>query len=517
MHSKLILPGSTLPGSALPGLGEALPEEAPRVLVVDDEAVIREILSDFLTMEGYSVRAVESGELAVEELLARSYNLVISDLKMPNFSGLDLLEKIAQHKIDVITVIMTGFGTVETAIEAMKKGAYDYILKPFKVEEVMHVVQRGLEKQRLLHENIQLKESINLYRVSEAINSSLSFDEKTAIVLETAAVELNADAVSLHLETDDDAGLVEVQRRAPYELSERGALGEVDLRELLRHFEAEVDVLHHGQKANRFFTVLPRTQLSSFVSIPLRIRGRVIGLLSAYTFAPGYKFTEGQRKMLSVIASRAAASIENARLYENLKKTFTQTIQGLARALEASDPYTRGHSDRVTNYSRVIAEGIDLPDREVEIITNAALLHDIGKIGIRNDKLNKAGKLTPEEYEMFKLHPVLAQRILEPIRFLAELVPCIYSHHEQWDGSGYPEARRGTDIPLGARLISVADTYDAMTSDRAYRKALPHAVATAELRRCAGTQFDAVLVGVFLIEISKYRKLAREQGLPVPF
>src|SRR5438105_14488637 len=162
-----------------------LHEESPRVLVVDDEKVIREILSDFLTMEGYVVRTVEDGQSALRELQRRSYNLVISDLKMPNMGGLELLEQISENNLNVLTVIMTGFGTVETAIEAMKKGAYDYILKPFKVEEVVHVVQRGLEKQRLMHENIQLKESINLYRVSEAINSSLSFEEKTAVILET--------------------------------------------------------------------------------------------------------------------------------------------------------------------------------------------------------------------------------------------------------------------------------------------------------------------------------------------
>src|SRR5215510_6257724 len=141
-------------------------DEAPRVLVVDDEKVIREILSDFLTMEGYQVQSVEDGTLALKELQRRSYNLVISDLKMPRMGGLELLEKIGELNPNVLTVIMTGFGTVETAIEAMKRGAYDYILKPFKVEEVMHIVQRGLDKQRLIQENIRLKEAPSLYRVS---------------------------------------------------------------------------------------------------------------------------------------------------------------------------------------------------------------------------------------------------------------------------------------------------------------------------------------------------------------
>jgi len=137
------------PVSATHRLEYTFNPESPRILVVDDERVIREILSDFLGLEGYVVRTVEDGVQALEELQKRSYNLVISDLKMPKMGGLDLIEKITELGIPVLTVIMTGFGTVETAIEAMKHGAYDYILKPFKVEEVIHIVKRGLDRQRL--------------------------------------------------------------------------------------------------------------------------------------------------------------------------------------------------------------------------------------------------------------------------------------------------------------------------------------------------------------------------------
>ena len=143
--------------------------DSPRILVVDDERVIREILSDFLGLEGYVVRTVEDGVQALEELQKRSYNLVISDLKMPKMNGLDLIEKITELAIPVLTVIMTGFGTVETAIEAMKHGASDYILKPFKVEEVIHIVKRGLDRQRLQHENLRLKDALSIYKISEAI------------------------------------------------------------------------------------------------------------------------------------------------------------------------------------------------------------------------------------------------------------------------------------------------------------------------------------------------------------
>src|SRR5947207_6079120 len=177
-----------------------LHEESPRVLVVDDEKVIREILSDFLTMEGYVVRTVEDGVEALKELQRRSYNLVISDLKMPNMGGLELIERITALQIPVLTVIMTGFGTVETAIEAMKQGAYDYILKPFKVEEVVHIVQRGLDRQRLQHENIRLKDALSIYKISEAIATSLSVETVLDLVLDATLDAVDADVVSMLLE-----------------------------------------------------------------------------------------------------------------------------------------------------------------------------------------------------------------------------------------------------------------------------------------------------------------------------
>src|SRR5438445_8192803 len=165
------------------------PEERPRVLVVDDEKFIREILAEFLGMEGYLVRTAEDGSSALAELGRSHYDLVISDLKMPKMGGMELLEATTRVAPNALTVIMTGFGTVETAIDAMKRGAYDYILKPFKVEEVIHVVQRGIEKQKLAAENIRLKEAISLYKVSEAIQASLSLEQVLSTVSDTALHE----------------------------------------------------------------------------------------------------------------------------------------------------------------------------------------------------------------------------------------------------------------------------------------------------------------------------------------
>src|SRR4051794_3620554 len=257
-------------------------EESPRVLVVDDEKVIREILSDFLTMEGYVVRTVEDGDAALRELERRTYNLVISDLKMPGMGGLELLEKIAELKTNVLTVIMTGFGTVETAIEAMKKGAYDYILKPFKIEEVVHVVERGLDRQRLQAENIKLKEAVSLYKISETISQSLSLDTVLDVILDAVLVEAQADLCTLLLQDPGTGIFVERTRRQGPEVAAGTYVGDVNLGEMMDHFRSERPILAHGIRALRFFSEPPKDKrLVSFCSIPLKVQDRVIGMLNA--------------------------------------------------------------------------------------------------------------------------------------------------------------------------------------------------------------------------------------------
>lgn len=507
--------------------------ETPRILVVDDEKVIREILADFLNMEGYVVHTVEDGVEAMKELHRRSYNLVISDLKMPNMGGLELIQKITEESIPVLTVIMTGFGTVETAIEAMKKGAYDYILKPFKVEEVVHIVQRGLDRQRLQHENIRLKDALSIYKISEAIATSLSVETVLDLVLDATIETVDADVVSLLLEDPEREGRFVEQMRKVSERAEPGVQApDLNLDEVLPIFQEDRPLLVHGSRSYRFLASPPdlERRLVSFCSIPLKLKGRIIGMLNAYSYTRGNKFSEGQRKMLYVLASRAAVSIENARLYENLvdankdltranvslEENFKQTIIGFAHALEESDRYTRGHSERVAMYARLIAVGLRMSSPEIDTVVKVGLMHDVGKIGIRNDKLNKPGKLTPEELAMFRSHPAKGKRILEPIPFMRDIVPGCYCHHEAWDGSGYPQGLMGDHIPLIGRIVAVADAYDAMTSDRAYRKALPHEVACGELERCVHSQFDPEVVPVFLAQIEEFRKFEALAGRFIP-
>jgi len=515
-------------------------EERPRVLIVDDEKFIRDILADFLGMEGYSVRTAEDGAAALQELTHAHYDLIISDLKMPRMGGIELLEAIGQAAPNALTVIMTGFGTVETAIDAMKRGAYDYILKPFKVEEVIHVVQRGLEKQRLSAENLRLKEALSLYKVSEAIAASLSLDEVLATVGDTAIHEIQGDLVSTWL--DDGEGSWFERQRLVASRAQRGSVtppppgvvggknpltepppdpkagaqyGAYSMEAFAAHFKNDTMLLEHGAKIARFFAKDPEIPPQSLLAVPMRIKGKLIGWISVASFSRTKRFDEGQRKLLSIVASRATAAIENARLYEDLRATFRQTIEGLAKAIDKMDRYTAGHSDRVAQYAMYLAIRLGLSPEMVEIVRQSALMHDIGKIGCVLN-LNKPGKLTQDEYEMFKRHPGYGRDILDPIKFLHPLIPGVHLHHERWDGRGYPLGLKGNDIPLIARIISVADTYDAMTSDRAYRRALPHEVAVAEIERCSNTQFDPEVSDSFTSGLDDYREELSAGGQKVP-
>ncbi len=501
----------------------------PRILVVDDEKVIRDILCEFLALEGFVVDSVEDGNKAIETLRMRPYDIVISDLKMPKVSGIELLEKITNEKIDVLTVIMTGFGTVETAIEAMKKGAYDYVLKPFKVEEVVRILERGLDTRRLKAENIRLREALTLYRVSEAMSSSLEIDHVLDVILKATLDESEGDVATLHLEDAKTGAYSEricVQNN-DFDTISDAHMPSIEIAKLQHQVSKGLPILAHGNDATQFFTsISSQRPLISYVAVPLQIAGRIIGMLNVFSFTKTKRFDEGARKMLSVLASRAASAIENARLYDdllerneelseangNLEDNYQKTVLGFAQALEESDRYTRGHSERVSGYAGLLAERIGMQNQEVRIIVQAGLMHDIGKIGIRYDMLNKPGRLTKDEVKVFREHPNKGRRIMAPIPCMQNLIDAAWCHHEWFDGCGYPRQLGGQDIPIQGRIVSIADAYDAMTSDRAYRKALPHAVALKELLRCSGTQFDPELVQAFVAVLKEYRKTAENAG-----
>ncbi len=471
----------------------------PKILIVDDEPVIRDILTEFLSLEGYDIETAHDGLEAREKILSGKYTVILSDLKMPNLDGMQLLQFINDRRIPVVPIIMTGYGTIETAIDAMKAGAYDYILKPFKMEDIIRILDRAIERYNLIAENIQLREALSLYHMSEEMSSKHTPEGIFELIISALSEALSPDVIEVY-EIQKNKSLRIITRK---NLSQEESLPKLDP-ERLKFIAASssTTLLEDGSYPEGLF--VENTPASALFA-PIKVNGVNQYLLAIYKLSSNQIFTEGQRKTVLTIADRSGAHIENIQLVMKMQTTFSETIQGFAMAIEAKDRYTIGHSERVAKIALELCKGLGLSEEETGRIFQAALLHDIGKIGIRYEELNKPEKLTPKEYEMFKLHPVIGKKILQPITFLQDILPDIYHHHEQYDGSGYPDGLRGEEIPLGARILAIADTYDAMTSDRPYRPALSHEIAIEELKRCAGTQFDPKLVEIF-IDIYNNRK-----------
>jgi putative nucleotidyltransferase with HDIG domain len=236
--------------------------------------------------------------------------------------------------------------------------------------------------------------------------------------------------------------------------------------------------------------------VSAAISVPLFLRNEMIGVLNADKRRSGGRFDAHQLKLLYIFASQVAVSVENIRLHENLKEKLLNAVSTLAMALEAKDAYTRGHSQRVSHYSVQIARELGLNEREIEAIRLAGMLHDIGKIGIRDQILHKQGKLTEEEWKQVRKHPEISVSILSRIPDLKGILKIIRHHHEHYDGKGYPSGLSGEEIPLGARILAVTDMLDALISDRPYREKITFMEAVEEIRKVSGTQLDPRIVEV---------------------
>jgi putative nucleotidyltransferase with HDIG domain len=235
----------------------------------------------------------------------------------------------------------------------------------------------------------------------------------------------------------------------------------------------------------------------NIVCVPLETKGKLIGVLQAINKKEG-GFDEEDREVLSALANQVAIAVENANLYQELKEAFYGTAHALAETIEKRDPYTGGHTQRVMEYSLIIGKMMGLPAEETERLKLAAILHDIGKIGVRDNILLKNGKLDTDEVQSMNRHAEYGAEILRHVKQLNHVIPGVRAHHERYDGRGYPDGLKGRKIPLIARIIAVADTFDAMTTDRPYRKALSVSEAIGELKKNSGVQFDGEIVETFV-------------------
>ena len=235
----------------------------------------------------------------------------------------------------------------------------------------------------------------------------------------------------------------------------------------------------------------------SFVVIPLIAKNKIVGVLAADKGGEKLSAAPEDRDYMVSFANNIAIAIENARLYQDLKKSFFNSIQALAYALEAKDPYTRGHSEIVAQYSIRIAREFGFSEERIEPLRQMCLLHDIGKIGLVPDILGKEGYPSEDEWQLVRKHPIIGDNIVRPLNLPPENRSVIRNHHERFDGRGYPDGLIGAEIPLEARIVAVADAYDAMVSTRPYRKAMSASRALVELEKHAGTQFDPDVVRIF--------------------
>jgi len=358
-----------------------------------------------------------------------------------------------------------------------------------------------LDKGRMILElDNRLRQFSTLYEVGSLLVSSLDQKAVRKMTLETMTRLMNAEAGSLLL-LDEKSG----------ELYFEVALGEKGekVKEIrLKRGEGIAGwVAEHGTPlVIDDVTSDPRFQgrvdkctdfiTKSMACVPIKIKDKVVGVLQAINKVDG-RFTEDEIDLFQLFSNEVAIALDNARLYGELRQTFFTTAGALAEAIEKRDPYTGGHTKRVLKYSTAIAEQLNLQPREMETLKLSAVLHDIGKIGVEDKILRKSDKLDADEMSAMNRHPKLGAEIVGHIKQLKDVIPAMLYHHERVDGKGYPDGLAGDAIPLTARIIAVADTYDAMTTTRPYRKGLKPEVAIDEIKGEVGKQFDGDVVAAF--------------------
>jgi len=343
--------------------------------------------------------------------------------------------------------------------------------------------------------NIDLEKAIEqlkkINEVTSILSSIIDPEELLKIIARTSSDLLNTQKAVLHISKDTSSTLqykknsgLESLGNFPYDL-------DPPFMELLSYGKP-LFLPQAGDQADG------NGQFVSLIGVPLQIKEQVIGVMILEDKADGTSFTKEDLSLLATLSNHAVVSIENAWLYKRFKSNYFSTIQSLVNALEASDKFTKGHSERVRFLSLELGRHIGLDFKELEILEQASILHDIGKIGIESFILQKQGKLTPNEYSMIKAHPLIGEEILGPIDNLTEVRQIIIQHHERYDGKGYPYGLKGDELSLKAKILSVVDTFDAMMSDRPYRKALSLQKIKQEVITHSGTQFDPSIVEAFI-------------------
>jgi len=465
--------------------------QCPNILIVDDEPYICNIIVDALAGEGCNTLAVSDPAEALHFVHNSRIDLVLSDLIMGEYSGEQILDATLAEHPDAIVIIMTAHPTVQTAISVLKRGAFDFLVKPFKLEILRATIRRGLEHQRVLRENLQLKEQVEFLRVAAATGSRSNLDEFLGMVAKSCLKETLASAVGV-LRVDPINGEPVHEVFAGDDEAYRSQVLNLDSLEGV--VENSLRPVVHSERLTEDGELLRRT----FVTQPIIDRNRLLGVVNLLVRARFGSLTPGQFDVLGILASSAASAITNDRLYRDLKNSYLQAIRGLANAVEARDQCTAGHTDRVYRLAELMGRELGWTGDQLEDILTGCTLHDIGKIGVPDRILNKPGAFTEDELVQMQSHPEVGRNIIAGIDLFLPAMPYVMAHHEHYDGSGYPLGLKGDEIPIEGRLLAVVDTFDAILSDRPYRKGADLGTAVRELIENSGSQFDPAMVLVFL-------------------
>ena len=489
------------------------------ILVVDDDPQIREIIEELVLSFGHACRSAGDGLDALNLIKKENFDIVICDIKMPGMDGLQVMAEVRKMNLDLPFIIITGFGEEYSYDGVVGSGAQDFIKKPFTTSELETKLNRIFEERLLEEKNrglferqVSLNEKLSaLLDIAADLSSELDFDRLFPLIVSKVTEAMKAERTSFYI-IDWEQG--EIWTKVAEKVGEiRLALGHgiggkvaetgetINVADAwdLPYFDRSFDLKHNFR--TRSVLCMPITNRS----------GDRIGVIQVINKAGGARFDEDDETLLKALSGSVAVALENSLLMEELAASFEGSIRSLSATVDARHPLTAGHSQRVTEYALMIGREMNLDEGELEVIKYAALLHDIGKIGIRDNVLLKNGPFTPEDRDEMNTHPTKTLAILKTFHFPKALrqVPMVaVYHHEKVNGQGYPEGLTGDQLPLSSKILAVADVFDALTSQRDYPKytdnealglePMPLAKAVAVLETEAGTHLDSEVVTAFL-------------------
>ena len=487
----------------------AAAREVLRVLVVDDNASLLRFLVSAFSANACTVTRAAAAEQALTLITEQSFDLVVSDIKMPGLSGLDLLRAVKGRQPGTPVVLITGNPSINSAVFGLRHGAYDYLPKPFSIREVQELLAR-IRTDRLkwdgqvplpagLTEELSRRQSgvEVMFRIGDlalqGLETSLFMDE----VLRLVGQSIKNDAALVLLRDEQGA----------FSCSQQGA-GPLVTR-LLTSLQRSFDEMVATGGRQTLALTTGGEPLEAIAAVIPSV-GRSMGVMCLAREAASGGFLPDERDMLLGYAQTTAVALQKLILRENVERNLVDTITAFVNAIESKDRYLKGHSARVALYAVEIAQTLGMTPELVEVVRRGAMLHDLGKLSIMDTILRKPERLTPEEFTIIKSHPMVGAKILEPLRFLTRETCAVRHHHERFDGTGYPDGLRGEDIPYVARVVTVADVFDAITSNRPYRTALALDEAREEISRGIGSHFDPAVVEAFLrVPLERLEEITR--------